>query len=143
MNTLELKEKLNVIHRKWGLRYSDVVPKDMFKICLYPSSYIVNSQDSGDPGQHWLAFAALSPRRIYFFDSLGKSSEHYGFNIPYTIDVNDRQLQSNYTNTCGEFCLYFLYYTFAGICNTHITELFTNNTTKNDAIVQRFAARLK
>ena len=76
---------------------------------------IVNTKESCNPGQHWLAiyFPRVGP--CEFFDSLGHKPLYYSWRLERYLKKhggyyirNKLRYQQPGTKTCGEFCCYYL-----------------------------------
>lgn len=93
--------------------------KGVFSIDLLPSKLeikqfcIINSDVSSGFGKHWFALLRYDKNLYELFDSLG-FNDHKIFDlkrhcqITEEIVYNKTQFQKNDTNTCGNFCVYFL-----------------------------------
>jgi hypothetical protein len=80
-----------------------------------PSMFIVNIDQSDQPGSHWVSFYFPESGAAEFFDSMGKPPEHYhiyykNFLIAYGSSYlhNLNRIQDYNTSLCGEYCIYFL-----------------------------------
>ena len=71
MNTVELIKVINNIPVKGGVCAKDLLPE---KKPLDMKAYIVNTDISTDPGEHWVAFYFRRDQVIYF-DSYGRPPE--------------------------------------------------------------------
>lgn len=106
------------------------------------SIYFINSDPSYLPGMHWICvyFPKNSPAE--FFDSLGHAPNYYSQKLSLfmknTFIYNTRRLQAYNSNTCGLYCLFFLYYRIRGYSFSEILENFTPNLDINDKIVIDF-----
>ena len=84
---------------------------------------------------------------IEFFDSLGHTPDFYGFRFPSGIPVRlvlGYRTQSLNTNTCGHYCLFFLFHSYP----LHQREnrplasiLRPNNTRSNEMLIRLFFAQ--
>lgn len=146
MNSDELRDKLILknIH-------TYVCAKDQLSnITTCDFAVICNNEYSFEKGQHWLAFYKSKHQKyVDFFDSFGLPIEFYGkeFNtfIEYHggfVRYNNKQLQSNNSNYCGEYCLYFLFKRNSGILFGNIFKSFSSNNKTNDKIVNSFVIDL-
>ena len=63
-----------------GVFSGDLIPNMTF-VNRYPAAYVVNSDTSESPGEHWLAFYYYDKDICEFFDSYGLSPFAFGFNI--------------------------------------------------------------
>lgn len=105
----------------------------------YPCGFIANTDIDTKPGQHWCAFYLDKPGTIEFFDSygrdIGRNSVHFkrwSNQYGYKIITNNKQIQSDYSNLCGLYCLYYLRMRLQGesmndIVNSFSTELLSND----------------
>src|SRR4051812_43914346 len=51
--------------------YIGCFPSDMLPVCRkFPCAMVVNFDESNEPGTHWIAIFAPTPRHVYYFDSL-------------------------------------------------------------------------
>lgn len=108
--------------------------------------FIINSDPSYLPGEHWLAVFFPSNSLPEFFDSFGKSPSQYSqsiFNFLIEKDsrgfvYNCKRIQSTQATSCGLFCLYYLYFRIRGFTFASIMERFGRNLEHNDVIVSDF-----
>ena len=80
-----------------------------------PRFYVVNTDERHLPGSHWVAFYFPKKGPAEFFDSLGRAPEHYQQRFKNVLIRNGRsyifnkiQVQSNNSDTCGKYCIYYL-----------------------------------
>ena len=95
-----------------GVFAADELPSKL----KYGSGFIANTDKHNKPGRHWCSFYFPKTGVVEYFDSYGKSIDHYNNEfIKYvssfpTIAMNSNQLQSVNSNICG--CIvYFSYCT--------------------------------
>ncbi|DAC80266.1 TPA_asm: adenain [Branchiostoma lancelet adintovirus] len=112
----------------------------------YPSAFVVNTDCSGKPGQHWLALYFDESMRGEFFDSYGRAPKDY----PRSIELflrrnsrlpwirNERQIQSRWSTTCGQHCLFYLLHRCRRIPLMSIVDMFSRNLELNDVSVAQF-----
>ena len=78
MNTLQITTGLEldkITNKKFcGVFSSDELPE---VIKSFPCGFVVNTDPSGEPGTHWVAFYFPTDREAEFFDSFGKLPQHY------------------------------------------------------------------
>ena len=140
-NLIELLKKNPRTRRIFcGVLPIDYVPMKRVK---RPCSFIVNTDPSTDPGQHW--FAVYVPRRekqpIEYFDSLGRKPhqpqilEFIRINSsPYMY--NNIRIQSTESINCGKFALLYLYYRARGYTMKQYLNFFDKyDLALNDCIV--------
>ena len=101
--------------------------------------YIVNLDDLGKPGTHWVAIFIQKKNAVYF-DSFGVErlpEEIKRFLHGKNLNLNLFRIQEFDSITCGYFCLGFLDYMFAGKSLLEYTSLFSpNDFKKNDKIIK-------
>jgi len=106
---------------------------------------ICNNQSSDERGMHWLAFYK-DKEGLEFFDSFGMDLQFYGVEFVKfaskhgkTVKTSTEQYQSNNSNLCGGYCLYFLIQRNNGLLYESIINTFSlNNTKLNDFTVKKF-----
>ena len=103
---------------------------------------IVNLDTKSQPGSHWIGIYA--PRKctyIEYWDSTGRPPRHESILnfLNYQRDFfyfNNMSLQSIYTTTCGQYCLFFLCCRILGLTQREILNFFeTDNPEFNDKFV--------
>ena len=102
--------------------------------------YVVNLDERGEAGTHWVAIHIKGPKATYF-DSFGIEhipNEVLRFLHKKDIDSNIFRVQSKKSVLCGYFCIKFLEYMFSGKTLTEYTNLFSpTDFNKNDKKVLR------
>ena len=121
-----------------GVFAFDTLPS---RITRYPSAFIVNTEPIHLPGKHWIAIIIYSPWKAEFFDSLGHTPSHYGFDRfifsnSFSVNSVNRQIQSKESDYCGLYVLFFL---IMRVCNhlslEDVYSHFINNVFCNDFFV--------
>ena len=146
MNTAQITHALEedpVTNKKFcGVFPNDKLPQTIDK---YPCGFVANTDPSTKPGIHWVSIYLSSPRKGSWFDSYGKPAEFYGGAFTDFLekqcdewDVNDRKLQSDWSDVCGQYCIFFLSHRARGYSMSKILQLFDDNTMLNDAKVSHF-----
>jgi len=107
---------------------TEVVQVDLFPCCI-----IQNTKPKNHPGEHWIAYWIPKKNSYEYFDSFGNSIDTYSVEKPPGVMVmsNDRVLQCDNTSTCGDFCLFFLYYRYRSSF-TSVMKRFVNNKVLNN-----------
>ena len=144
MNSREL-ESLLAKALPAHVKFYGVCARDqLFTIEMFPACCVTNTDVVRSDGIHWVAFYFASPSCIEFFDSFGLSPAYYGLNIARSLHcVNSRQLQSDYSSTCGHWCIYFLVARASVRNSTHLFKRFSaTNFAANDRHVRQFVSRL-
>ena len=88
-----------------GVYARDKIPLPLTK---YPGCFVANTDRTGQPGEHWVAFyqkSRASP--IEFFDSFGLSPEMYNFTLDSFVH-NTVALQGTNSRVCGQYCILYL-----------------------------------
>ena len=100
--------------------YCGTLPRDWFRQQLntedthFPKAYVVNTDDSRQPGQHWVSFYRPTPGVVEYFDSYGLPPHYLNFQSELDRmgwcyqEVNTICLQSEDSTVCGLYCLYYL-----------------------------------
>lgn len=124
-----------------GVFSSDHVPLSIRKV---PACFIANTDPSWKPGGHWLAVFVDHENNVEFFDSYGQDPTEYpmisAFLRKYedTCKRNTVQLQSYFSSTCGQFCLYFILWRCRGVTFENIMSAFDECKETNDFLVTTF-----
>ena len=110
--------------------------KNLHKI-LKDGAYVINLDEYGDLGTHWIALF-FNRNEIVDFDSFGVErvpEEIKGFVENKNIIVNIFRVQANDSVMCGYFCIGFIDFILAGKKLTDFTNIFSpHDFKKNDAI---------
>jgi hypothetical protein len=110
----------------------------------YPRGFIANTDDHVKSGTHWCAFYIPAASSVVeFFDTYGQRPNQYNKHfIEYLsrfskVVFKDRQLQSDTSNVCGLYCLFYLSQRLQGISFNAFINIFSDYTHENDAFVHR------
>lgn len=106
----------------------------------YPYTFIVNTDVSSKPGEHWVAVYVCSETLVEYFDSLAEPPNTYigQFLAKFeTIVKNDYVLQNPFTNVCGQFCIYFVTKRCSGFLFVNIVK-FLFHMKNADKYVRNF-----
>jgi hypothetical protein len=111
-----------------------VFPADELPIMeMTPRCFVANTDDSGKPGRHWVAFYVPRNKELEYFDSYGKKpydNIHFRRYIDRNfekISCSDERLQGDYTNTCGQYALAYLFYRSNGVSMKEYIKIFDKN----------------
>ena len=122
-----------------GVFAADQVPVN--EIISVPYSMVINSDPSGQPGQHWMAVYVNSTRNGVFFDSYGRKPcqnifiKFLKINCGNDWVYNDTVLQNPFLSTCGQFCVYFLVFMSRGSNLGDIVASFQGFIDNDQAVV--------
>ena len=106
--------------------------------------YIVNNEPSTMDGLHWMAIVlsdSFQPNE--FFDSFGENPNFYNQKMADILGsnciYNNKILQSDYSNICGLYCIYYLFKHKNDMSMSNITSVFSSNVVYNDNLVVRWS----
>ena len=107
MNTLQIKRFL----RNEKI-FKKVCAFDQLENPVFPSAYVINSDPSNEPGEHWIAVYFDKRGREEYFDSYGLAPAFVG--LESYMDTyflagwiyNRKTLQALFSNVCGHHCVY-------------------------------------
>ena len=114
MNTVTIDKLLSNQSKFKGAFPCDAIPK----INDREYAMIVNTDNSSNEGEHWTAFI-INNEHVYYMDSFGRNYDNKSFPSDYTsnlaklflgkrIKINDKVLQGFQSNTCSDYCIYFI-----------------------------------
>ena len=127
--------------------FKGVFPSDLLvkqKIDSFPCGLIANTDPSNKPGEHWVAFYFDSDGKGEYFDSYGakpKSKRFKSFlnkNSKGKYIWNSVPLQSPFSSTCGQFCLFFMTFRARNLSMQEISGFFSKDKALNDVEVNEF-----
>lgn len=113
----------------------------------FPFYLIFNTLPRNRKVGHWIA-ALFCQRRhgiyVEVFDPLGKPLKTYGVEPNFFVEKENLvPIQSESSDDCGTFCLYWLYYRLRNLTTTQFVKHFYRNTSKNDIIAEKFLKKIK
>lgn len=80
---------------------------------------VINLDLAREEGSHWVAVFCKTRAEINYFDSLGMEPTNIYIQTFLrnfsTIHKNKRIIQNILSNSCGHFCIYFVYYSSLGL----------------------------
>lgn len=157
MDTLEL-EKL-VQRDKYAPQYfCGVWSADHLKQFAFPKHrkaiIIVNLSRRGSEGSHWVSIAWLPRKKhILYMDSLALDPRLFvdiqAFLVRHTDDLQkhclllNQAIQHRRSQTCGLYCLLWVYLFARGWSLDRFSSLFSVNLQGNEEIVQQWSTLLK
>lgn len=134
MNTLQL---INVLKKNpiTSKQFNGVFPCDKLPKNI-TTAIIANTDSSNKPGQHWCAFFKPKHNLAEYFSSYGDhptNSYFVKFLKNYSVKSNNKRIQGDFSQTCGQYCCVYLYYRCLGRSMDDFLKLFsTKNFDKND-----------
>lgn len=152
MNTIELSAVVGGIINK-NTHFLGVLAYDQLtteRLQRLPAMCIVNTHPSTMPGEHWLAVYISRDRRGYFFDSFGHSLDSFPPAIKMfllkngsTVLYSGKQVQNDFSITCGQHCVFFLYHMQNGVSYARLLNMYGSDLICNDAMVCRFVNNIQ
>jgi hypothetical protein len=130
--------------------FCGVIPYDKLPIkkIRRPCSFIINTQKSTEPGEHWIAIYLPKKGKIEFFDSYGlkptidKIYKMFFLNGKYYIH-NKKTIQGVDSKNCGLFTLFFIYFRARGYSMDQYLKFFSSNKINNDMLIKNLFNRIK
>ena len=110
--------------------------------------FLANTDNSYEPGEHWVAFTLIGNTVLEFFDSYGFHPSLYFPNAlphtPLTIHFNNVKLQKLNSSVCAHYCFYYLYFRclMHKSLNSIVTSLSIARTPHPDQSVKSFFIRI-
>ena len=123
-----------------GIYARDELPVVFSKM---PCCFVANTHERNKPGAHWLAFFIDENKHIEFFDPYGLHPSFYGIDtylnqVSTTWSYNSKRIQAQLSNSCGQICLFYLYFRARYFSLNDILINFTNDYKNNEKIVLDF-----
>ena len=108
-----------------------------------PSAFVVNTDPSDKPGQHWVAIYISQNGEGEYFDSYGQKPslpqvKSFLKKNASSTDYSHRSLQGPLSAVCGQYTIFFLLHRCRGLSMTKITRLFSSDKFDNDIAVNDF-----
>ena len=111
----------------------------------FPSCMVVNTDNEGEPGEHWTAVFVCGPRSVEYFDSLAvwpptsDGISRFLSQFPNIRHVGDgHRFQSERSSACGEFAIYFLHMRCKGLSFEQILARMKSAKGKPNILVKNF-----
>ena len=96
--------------------------------------YVVNFDKNGESGSHWICIRIGKSSNTYF-DSYGRTPPPFAkacftkfLGLKKKLQKNTKQLQSDFSTTCGQWCIYYIWRTCNGWNMKNITSPFKLQT---------------
>ena len=134
-----------------GVLACDQLPETLVQNDL-PAVAIINTHNSRQPGEHWVATYIAACGTVCFFDSFGNNPDSDIFpSTIYTFLKNSGspvlfskiQVQDFLSVTCGEHCVFFLYHMLKGLSYDDVMLKYSENLIKNNNMVSLFVKKLR
>jgi len=131
-----------------GKIYIGTFPRDKLPKQIKTNHFaIVNTDVSSGNGVHWFCIFRYSTSTLEVFDSLGIDNEKKGLLHSFNygnlreVEFNATQFQSNDSDSCGKFVLYFLINRLHNLDHSFkdlLNEIFEPNLEENEKKVEKF-----
>lgn len=128
--------------------YKGAFPCDLLpsKFTL-PACFVVNTDVSTEPGEHWIALFIDKNKHAEYFDSYGLppiNSHIINFlnQNSTSITYNTVTLQALNSSACGAYCILFLEFRAKNITYCDIINIFSKNSKTNDEIAVNIASQM-
>jgi hypothetical protein len=112
---------------------------------------ICNTALSTNVGEHWFVILKTCKNYLEIFDSLGvdENKEHrilsfVNYNVK-KVTFNKQQFQSNQSDSCGKFCIFFVVQRLYNLdlkFREFLEEMFHSDLTENEQMIQKFCNTL-
>jgi hypothetical protein len=114
------------------LQFSGVFALDKIPLLRQiPNSMVINLDTSDMEGSHWIALYTDNNNRTTYFDSLGRPPPKT-ISSKYKIhDYLRKPVQSIFSNSCGQYCILFIYLITHGHPLPIIEQLLRNISDSN------------
>ena len=138
MDTRKINHSLKTTKFFRGTFACDQLPPKFSK----PALFIVNTDPSNKPGEHWIGLFIDRSGRGEYFDSFGLPplnkyiNNFLSINCQNGILYNPRTLQCFECITCGHYCIAYVKFRSIGKTFCEFINLFTSNTFKNEVIIR-------
>ena len=140
MEAADLERVLATTDMRHTVTSADRLPAHVKK----PMGLIVNTDPADRPGTHWVSFYFPKKGPAEFFDSLGRSPEHYHPDFKNLLMVhgpdylhNRGRIQDYDSPYCGAYCLDFLMQRNRGVDYRSFLKQWGDDYARNDSIVSR------
>ena len=127
-----------------GVHAADVFADIALSKTNLPQLYVVNTDNSHQPGLHWLAIR-LGKKQAEFFDSYGLTPNLYPgiaeclHKLYSQVAYTDTRLQQPESDTCGHYCIAYCLASARGYPLSDIVVYWNN---QSDTVVKKFVEEL-
>lgn len=128
-----------------GVFPRDKIPDQSADAKRFPYCYVANTDNSSEPGSHWVAFYFSDPVSCEFFDSYGLhpiADYHFRLRALEDLQMSKHSYQSYASDVCGHFVVYFLSRRALNFPFLTILDSFLKGSPEyNDLLVRQFVRR--
>jgi hypothetical protein len=114
-------------------------------LAKYPHCFIANTDKKGTRGEHWVAFFVKNEKNIEYFDSYAeKPNEDITIYLSNFLEIkmNNHTIQSPFSDSCGHFCVYFIFNRCIGLGFKEIVKNLLNSKNTIDLMLKFFVSLL-
>ena len=138
LNTTSNIDLLAILQNE-NILINGVYPKDRLKKPLKHGFYIINLNDSDQPGSHWTVLYCINEAYSMYFDAFGFKAPECIEDLLHRYDYNKKQIQSIDSTSCGFYCIAFIKFmhmkknykkAFKTFC-----KLFNSDTCMNEIVL--------
>ena len=133
--------------------FRGVISRDQIgdlNVIVNPGYYIVNLNDSTQPGSHWVTLRVRDPPEdldLEYFDSFGLNAPHEVVELTDRLGVNylynSTQYQDLNSVLCGYWCLYFVNESRKGKTYYDILKPFSHSDTQfNERLIVEYFRKI-
>lgn len=135
----------------------DIYTKKLFKgqinidtkileITSTPAMFLLNTDKTAGPGEHWCIIIIYNREYTEFFDSFGINPNQYGiskeiFKYSKNIAFNEYPVQCPTSPTCGHHCIFWALNRARDLSLTKIMHKYKANCRTNDRMVFNFVKK--
>ena len=134
MDSVEIRE---ILSKHCPVHFAGVFPADVLEITKLPSFMVLNTDESGETGKHWVCMY-VNEQRCEFFDSQGQGPLAYHrywhdalLQISPSYCYNTDVLQEPGSNVCGEYCIAYVLLRCHGFSFESILHMLKSINLKN------------
>ena len=141
LSTKDINICLNKFNHFIGAFAADEV---FLKNSKLPQSFVINTDNKSESGEHWTALIIEQNNKVLFFDPLGcQLLNNYVLTQIKKIGIkkyiyNSQQIQPINSNGCGFYCIAFIIAFHYNISYSKFLKMFSMTTSKNDNICFEF-----
>ena len=123
--------------------FRGVISRDQIALIDESGYYIVNLNDSTQPGSHWVVINVKPNEVIEYFDSFGLNAPNEVVELSNSLGVNyiynSTQYQDLKSVLCGYWCLYFVNESRKGRTFYDILKPFSHTDTQfNERLIVEY-----
>jgi hypothetical protein len=138
MDSIQIARLLQSKPQFLGVFPANLLPSP---ILFEPYCFIANTDPSGKPGNHWVAFY-VEGNVCDYFDSMGLPPTHNIYFLNFLQNFpkyrwNNSRIQGSAT-TCGQYTVLFIIARINGYSMDDFVELFSAHTLSNDIVTGGF-----